>query len=235
MQTITFQKSKILEIFRSIQGEGIYAGARQLFVRFFECNMHCDWCDTPHSIGDTTRKYKEYALADLKNEIVSLWKGCHSVSLTGGEPLMQADVIHELIAILGHAGPKFYLETNGTLPSELTKVIEDVDIIAMDIKMPSSTKCRAFWAEHEEFLKIAVQKETFIKTVISADTDVEDWEKTVELVARVDSSIPVIVQPNTFDLKNNVITKCVEFQEYGSKYLSDVRVLPQMHKFLKLR
>ena len=51
--------ARILEIFKSTQGEGKYVGAWQIFVRFFECNMHCVWCDTPHSIGDTT-------LEDLK-------------------------------------------------------------------------------------------------------------------------------------------------------------------------
>ena len=47
-------KANISEIFQSIQGEGKYAGASQVFVRFFECNMHCAWCDTPHAIGDTS-------------------------------------------------------------------------------------------------------------------------------------------------------------------------------------
>ena len=55
MKTLTEEKvetkANILEVFQSIQGEGKYAGVKQVFVRFFECNMHCVWCDTPHSIG----------------------------------------------------------------------------------------------------------------------------------------------------------------------------------------
>ncbi len=58
-------KAKVLEIFRSIQGEGEYVGVAQVFVRFFECNMHCTWCDTPGSIGDTTRNYQEYTCEQL--------------------------------------------------------------------------------------------------------------------------------------------------------------------------
>ncbi|MDF1532664.1 MAG: 7-carboxy-7-deazaguanine synthase QueE, partial [ANME-2 cluster archaeon] len=37
------------EIFNSIQGEGIFTGMRQVFVRFQGCPLHCDYCDTPQS------------------------------------------------------------------------------------------------------------------------------------------------------------------------------------------
>ena len=80
--------AKILEIFRSIQGEGKYAGVPQVFVRFFECNMHCVWCDTPASIGDGKREYKELALEDVLKQVNALYDHAHSVSITGGEPLL---------------------------------------------------------------------------------------------------------------------------------------------------
>ncbi|MDO8580709.1 MAG: 7-carboxy-7-deazaguanine synthase QueE, partial [Candidatus Omnitrophota bacterium] len=150
-------KANILEIFSSIQGEGKYTGVSQVFVRFFECNMHCVWCDTPHSIGDTTRHYKEYDLESLVKEIDALWTSAHhSISLTGGEPLLQADVIAQLIPHLKRAGRKVYLETNGILPEALQQVISGIDVVAMDIKLPSSTGCQSYWPEHEAFLKIAL-------------------------------------------------------------------------------
>ena len=57
---------------------------------------------------------------------------------------------------LHREGKKIYLDTNGTLPDALAEIIKDIDIIAMDIKLPSSTQQQAFWAEHKEFLKIAI-------------------------------------------------------------------------------
>lgn len=227
-------KAKILEIFRSIQGEGKYAGVKQVFVRFFECNMHCVWCDTPASIGDTTRNYKEVELADLVRQIESLKDGCHSVSLTGGEPLLQADFIKELIPYLKKMDLPVYLETNGICPRELSQVIDQTDIIAMDIKLPSSTKEKPYWKEHEEFLKIALKKDVFIKTVISADTDQQDIVKAVEVVKRVAPNVLFIIQPNTYELRNGLMDKCLDFQDYCLKYLSDVRILPQTHKFMKV-
>src|SRR3989338_5752935 len=106
-------KANILEIFRSIQGEGKYAGVKQVFVRFFECNMHCVWCDTPHSIGDGARHFERCSLDAMVDQISRLWNRCHSVSLTGWEPLVQKDFIKALIPRLKAAGMPVYLETNG--------------------------------------------------------------------------------------------------------------------------
>ena len=227
--------AKILEIFHSIQGEGKYAGVSQVFVRFFECNLHCDWCDTPNSIGDGKREFKEYSPRELFDTIKPLWHNCHSISLTGGEPLLQKDFIKEFIPFLKKAGMRIYLDTNGIFSKELNEVIDDIDIIAMDLKLPSSTKCRAYWEEHKEFLKVAQQKDVFIKAVVTSDTKEEDLETAVGLVAGIDPSIVFFLQPNHFEIRNGALPKCLAFQNYGSRYLKDVRVLPQVHKFIKMR
>jgi 7-carboxy-7-deazaguanine synthase len=227
--------AKILEIFPSIQGEGPYAGVRQVFVRFFECNMHCTWCDTPNSIGDTVRNYKDMSLDEIMGQIRALGAACHSVSLTGGEPLLQKDMIKALMPYITAMGLKNYLETNGTLPEALAHVIDGTDIVAMDIKLPSSTKERAFWPEHEDFLRIAQAKEVFIKTVITNDTADAEVRQAVDLVARVNPGITFILQPNFFEMKNGVVAKCEGLAKESAKYLKDVRIIPQMHKFMKLR
>ncbi|MBI5150719.1 MAG: 7-carboxy-7-deazaguanine synthase QueE [Candidatus Omnitrophica bacterium] len=228
-------KAKISEIFHSIQGEGKYTGHEQVFVRFFECNIRCAWCDTPHSIGDTTRHYRECALEELMAEIRELWPDCHSVSLTGGEPLVQKDFIKALLPSLKKEGMRSYLETNGILDRHLAQIIDDVDIVAMDLKLPSSTKCRPYWEEHAAFLKVARQKEVFIKAVISGDTTKEDVVRSVELVAGVDPGIPLILQPNYFERKNGALDRCLDYQDYCRQYLTDVKVMSQMHKVWKIR
>jgi len=228
-------KANILEIFKSIQGEGKYAGVQQVFVRFFECNMHCVWCDTPHSIGDTTRRFDRYTLDELFREISGHWESCHSVSLTGGEPLMQKDFIKELLPRLKGKKMPVYLETNGIFYKELAELIDDIDIIAMDLKLPSSTKCRSFWQEHKEFLNIARKKDVFIKTVISSETEREDVLRSVDLVAGVDPDMIYILQPNHFDMHDGVMNKCREYQKICFDRLNNVRIIPQMHKVMKVR
>jgi organic radical activating enzyme len=227
--------AKIIEVFRSVQGEGRYVGLPQVFVRLFECNMHCTWCDTPGSIGDGKREYREVTAESLLKQVDELYSGCHSVSITGGEPLLQPDFLKVFCHVLKKSKKMVYLDTNGTLPEALKMIIKDVDIIAMDLKLPSSTKQKAFWYEHKEFLKIAKQKEVFIKAVISLDTSAEDVVKAAKLVAAIDPKILFILQPNYLDLKKGVVALCEDYQKSCAKYLKDVRILPQVHKFMKLR
>jgi 7-carboxy-7-deazaguanine synthase len=227
--------AKITEIFRSIQGEGKYAGVSQVFVRFFGCNMHCVWCDTPASIGDTASRYEEFSLTQVTRQVRKIFPGCHSVSITGGEPLEQAEFLKGFCRDLQWQKKTVYLDTNGTLPNALEGLINDIDIIAMDIKLPSSSREGEFWKEHQEFLKIAARKEVFIKTVVSKETLEEDIIKAAKLVSKVDPRILFILQPNHFQIKNGLVKKCVGWQKSCAKILKDVRILPQMHKFLKLR
>ncbi len=230
-------KAKVLEVFRSIQGEGLYVGVSQVFVRFFECNMHCVWCDTPASIGDTSRRYQEIGLETLQRRTQELYAGCHSVSITGGEPLLQHEFLKDFLPLLRAQGNKVYLETNGTLPGALSEVIDHVDITAMDFKLPSSTGERNFWREHEDFLRIAAHKEVFIKAVVSKTTTDEDVDTAVDLIQSVASSTPLILQPNYFDMndKNGYMDRCVCLRDRCAQTLKDVRLLPQIHKFMKLR
>jgi len=227
--------AKILEIFRSIQGEGKYAGVPQVFVRLFECNMHCVWCDTPASIGDGKREYNEISLEDTLEQVNTIYDNAHSVSITGGEPLLQKDFLKGICHALHQEGKKTYLDTNGTLPDALAEIIRDIDIIAMDIKLPSSTKQKAFWKEHKEFLKIASRREVFVKAVVSLHTRLDDVLKAAKLTAAVDPEILFILQPNYLDMKKGIIEECVGFQKSCAKILKDVRIIPQVHKFMKLR
>lgn len=231
------QTAKISEIFQSIQGEGKYAGVRQVFLRFFGCHMHCSWCDTPDSIGDTTKKFHALTLNEVFDQVRGLYRDCHSVSLTGGEPLLQAEFLQELLPLLRKAKMKAYLETSGVLHNKLRTVIKDIDIISMDIKMPSSTGERPFWKEHAEFLKMAktAKKDVYLKAVVTAKTEKADILKAVSLVQKIDPRLLFILQPNSFELTDGVVAKCEEFQRLCFKALPNTRVIPQMHKFMQIR
>ncbi len=228
-------KANVIEVFDSIQGEGKYAGVQQVFVRLAGCNLDCSWCDSAHARDPKAAGVVEMEALEVWSEIEKNWRGSHSVSLTGGEPLVQKDFLKELLPILKVYKTCVYLETNGTLPEELKEVIDDVDIVSMDIKLPSSTGCRGYWEEHVEFLRVAWGKDVFIKTVISRNTTMEDMVKAVDLVSRGDANIPLFLQPNHFEISDGVIQQCREFQQYALNYLADVRVIPQIHKFLNIR
>jgi len=227
--------AKISEIFSSIQGEGKYAGIYQVFIRFWGCNMHCVWCDTPSSVGDGRRAYTEYSVEDLLDRVDALWGHCHSVSITGGEPLLQAGFLKSFCRALHRENKKIYLDTNGTLPQALAAVIKDVDIIAMDIKLPSSTRQKAYWSRHKEFLQIARRREVFVKAVVALNTRRDQVLKAARLVYAIDPEMTFVLQPNYLDRGKGIIEACVGHQKLCAKILKDVRILPQVHKLMKWR
>jgi len=71
-------KAKIVEVFESIQGEGLYLGEKQIFVRFFGCNLNCNFCDTRPD------RFMEYEPQELFKEIELYQDKYHSISFTGG-------------------------------------------------------------------------------------------------------------------------------------------------------
>jgi organic radical activating enzyme len=220
-----------------LQGEGVFVGARQIFVRFKKCNMECGFCDTPNN-----KRGREYSPAQLLRKIEALDREAgphHSVSITGGEPLVYADFLKEFLPLLKRKGFRVYLETNGTLPEKLKQVIALVDIVAMDFKLPSSTKGRDYWNEHARFLKIASAKKVFVKAVIAAGTKECDIKRAIALIKQVDSRIPFIIQPATPGARSDEMVaqdRLHGFFEMASKNgIKDARVIPQVHKILGIK
>ncbi|MCX5679043.1 MAG: 7-carboxy-7-deazaguanine synthase QueE [Candidatus Omnitrophica bacterium] len=231
------ESAEITEIFSSIQGEGIFAGAKQIFVRFKACNLACSFCDEPRDAAGEI-----YTPASLMNEIRLLTekKGPHhSVSLTGGEPLCYTDFLSSFLPLLSKSGRKSYLETNGTLPGELARVIDLIDIVAMDFKLPSSTGERAFWGEHLEFLKIASKKKVFVKAIVTPETTAEDIRQAVSIIKNLNKHVPFILQPATPVKKSDKEVDTgtlLEFMEIGiDNDLEQIRVMPQVHKIMGIK
>lgn len=217
-------RAKISDIFYSIQGEGLYAGEPQVFVRFYDCIWNCRFCDT------ALNAYEKYTPLELYNQIKRFTQKFHSLCLTGGEPLLYKDFLKQLLRLVKYDGRRTFLETNGILADELKELIDDIDIISMDLKLPSSTGMRDFWKEHARFLKIALKKEVFIKIVFCDDTTRDDIDEAVKLVRKIDKHVPVILQPNSLELSKELLARTREAERYCKKYLMRVEVIPQLHR-----
>jgi 7-carboxy-7-deazaguanine synthase len=243
--------AKMLEIFSSIQGEGLLVGLRQIFLRFYGCNLACSYCDTERNecpefcTIESTPGRRDFIKVENPitiERIIALldrwqhsWPGVHhSISITGGEPLLNYETLLDWLPLLKIRLP-VYLETNGMLPHALARLINFLDYISMDIKIPSTSGYLELWEQHHEFLKIAVRKDVYVKTVISEAT--ENWEiiKACKLISSVDKSIPYILQPLTLISGEIGVgpIKTLELQEVASSYLSEVRIIPQTHKMLR--
>ena len=217
----------IKEIFTSIQGEGPYVGVNQLFIRFCKCNLNCNYCDTDFTGG------MEFFPNSLKEYIKDKIETVHSISLTGGEPLLFADFLMQFLPLVNKP---IYLETNATLPEELEKIIKYVDIISADIKLPSSTGMPELWQRHDEFFKIAEQYcekviDLFAKVVFNSSITDDEIENVVMLCQKY--NLELILQPQT--VKDKIGVNSADINKIFNKFLEKyerTRLIPQVHKFI---
>ncbi|MBN2057624.1 MAG: 7-carboxy-7-deazaguanine synthase QueE [Candidatus Saganbacteria bacterium] len=246
-------EAQLAEVFCSIQGEGLYLGERQIFVRFAGCNLNCQYCDSPQALS-VPKEFKVEVTPgkkDLKqlpnpvtaDQLIELVSGLQkpkgvtqAVVLTGGEPLLQVDFLKNFLPALKQVVPlPVYLETNGVLPGHLAEIIDLVDIIAFDIKLPSATGLSEYWREHEKALATAYHKEVFVKIVFSRESKVTEMDQAVSLIAAVDEKIPLVLQPVSphGPVKHRPNPdQILAMQAVARRKLSTVRVIPQTHKLL---
>jgi 7-carboxy-7-deazaguanine synthase len=218
-------KSRITEIFHSLQGEGMYLGEPTTFVRFAGCNLDCSYCDTP--LAKAGDKVIEMDLPEAAAKITGLTAPGDFVSFTGGEPLLQADFIVALIPGLKERGYRLYLETNGTLFKELAAIISGMDVVAMDIKPPSACG-KDLWEVQRQFLEAAKDK-AFVKMVICDKTTTEEVEQAARMIAAVDKKLVLILQPAEGTNAPGMQT-VRRYQALAGEQLQNVSIIRQMHK-----
>jgi 7-carboxy-7-deazaguanine synthase len=149
----------IIEIFASVQGETTLAGLPTTFIRLAACNLRCVWCDTTYSFGRGTPQ--------LIGDILSIVRsnGCNCVCVTGGEPLLQDNVI-PLMKQLCDEGYLVSIETSGSLP---TDAIDPRVRVILDIKCPGSgMESKNHW-QNISYLRAHDE----VKFVIADKTDYE--------------------------------------------------------------
>ena len=240
-------ETNVIEIFSSVQGEGKYVGCRQLFVRFEGCNLDCQFCDTENTPGTHpiceietypgSRRFSQ-AINPLEASEVAAYINRfitevphQAISLTGGEPLLQSAFIKEMLSLVN--GCSVMLETNGTLPDRLASIIDYIDIISMDIKLPQMIG-KEYWAQHKRFLEIASSKDVYVKLVAPVNIDMDDFQRSVDMVCCVNEAIPFILQPVTpmNGVESPSPELMLELQQQALEKLSDVRVIPQTHRMM---
>jgi 7-carboxy-7-deazaguanine synthase len=119
----------VKECFLTLQGEGVQAGSRAVFLRFAGCNLwsgreqdradaQCRFCDTDF-VGTDGEGGGKFADAEtLAAHVEAMWGSGQErrlVVITGGEPMLQLDA--ELIDALHGRGFRVAVESNGTLPA----------------------------------------------------------------------------------------------------------------------
>ena len=144
---------RVIEIFKSLQGEGYNTGKEVIFIRFVGCNLACPWCDTPQD------NYTEMSLVGIVCAVREL--ECKSVIITGGEPFVQ-DGLNDLLLGLKALGYWIGIETNGTVnPPERWRFWK-YNYIATSPKTGSS---------------IRIQEADEVRVVVSPEVTTEDCRR----------------------------------------------------------
>jgi organic radical activating enzyme len=241
---------RLIEVFSSLQGEGVLIGRRQLFVRLAGCNLDCAYCDTDFQAGPVwnaefkagerqSGEYPNPASPETLTELICNWRPLaarhHSLALTGGEPLIQAQELANWLPSVSHLLP-VYLETNGTLPDALSAVLPFITFVSMDIKLASATGVATPWDAHVDFLSRARSKACQVKVVIDEQTAGEDVIDAAHFMRRHGDGIPLVLQPRTV-AGRPVLTgqRLLLLQDVAAAEYSDTLVIPQVHPLLDLR
>jgi 7-carboxy-7-deazaguanine synthase len=153
---------RLTEIFHSLQGEGASVGWRTVFVRLTGCPLRCGYCDTAYAFkgGDW------WEIEDIL-EAVAQYEARH-VTVTGGEPLAQAECVHLLMALCD-AGYQVSLETSGAID---ISTVDPRVVRVMDLKTPGSGEMDKNLYANIEHLRAADQ----VKFVITDEADYQ-WSR----------------------------------------------------------
>jgi organic radical activating enzyme len=233
-------KVRLFEIFTSVEGEGILYGTKTLFVRLAGCPFNCFYCDTKESLPLDSGT--EYSIDDANQLIDSNLKNqTYKVNFTGGDPLIQ----HQAVALLAkHVQDKkipTYLESSCFDIDRFNHVLPFIDIVKIEFKSKDSDFVDS---QHYENLightmkclesSVKSKKTTYIKIVVSSKTQPNEFKKLVKEIFNIISKDDIdgfIIQP-TYGISEPSLDLLLELYDLVFPHYIDVKVVPQLHKFI---
>jgi 7-carboxy-7-deazaguanine synthase len=203
---------KVNEIFFSVQGESTWAGLPCVFVRLTGCDSRCSYCDTEYAFYEGVKR----SLDEVFSEVLDF--DCPLVEMTGGEPLLQKNVL-PLMTALCNSDRTVLIETSGA--HDISRIDPRVHRI-MDLKTPSSGE-----AHRNLYSNIAcLNRRDEVKFVIGSREDYQ-WSRELieghDLAGRVNA---VLLSP---------VFGCIEPRQIVEWMLEDrlpARFQLQIHKFI---
>lgn len=258
-------RTPIHEVFASIQGEGLFVGQPQVFVRLDGCPLRCAWCDTPETWGlpsaersganwDAGRTRSWCTAGEVARYIEELDpSGRKTLSVTGGEPLMWPEFLKELRAAFPDR--RLHLETAGAFPRSLEAVLPHVDHVSADLKLPQDlappvplhgspdshetapANASEWAAARRAVLALLSDRAACLKLILAGGHTPDVYEELLDDVARLAPALPLFLQPAT-PIRATLAPDedlVARVAEAGLARGLELRVLPQLHVLLGIR
>jgi len=170
--------------------------------------------------------------------------------VTGGEPLLWPDFIRELASLIG--ARRLHLETSGVDGDALERVLDVVDHVSLDLKLPldldppvpvAEAPARpvphgdSAWAEARARALVAVRgRDACGKLIVRGGVEATAFEPILDDVADLDRELPLVIQPVTpmrgVDRPDRALLEALVDRALEREL--DVRVVPQIHPGLGL-
>lgn len=182
-------KIPMVEIFETVEGEGLKAGFPTVFVRLFGCNLRCTWCDTPYSYPPHQAE-RVMTIAEIMQEVSSY--SARHICLTGGEPLLYKErsalLIESLLTLPGLMD--LHIETNGAIDLRyfLERFTDDQPRYIMDYKLHDSGEKERMIDHNLELLR----RQDELKFVIGSETD---FFEAKEIIQENDIKAQILFSP----------------------------------------
>ncbi|MDD3239140.1 MAG: putative 7-carboxy-7-deazaguanine synthase QueE [Lachnospira sp.] len=212
---------KVVEKFISINGEGTRAGELAVFIRFKGCNLNCSYCDTKWA-NETDCTYEEMSPEDICEYVIGT--GVKNVTLTGGEPLLQQDILLLIDHLLNKSDMRVEIETNGAV--DIVPIANTFDserlVFTMDYKLPSSGCEKKMMFSNMDILR----KQDTVKFVSGSIEDLECAREIIEEY-HLTEKCHVYFSPVFGSIEP------VQIVDYMIKHkMNNVRLQIQMHKVI---
>ena len=166
---------RIVEIFHSLQGEGLLVGAPSVFLRIAGCPLKCKWCDTKYAWDKNAGE--EYTIKKIIEQVTNYH--CDHIVVTGGEPMTNPE-LPLLLAELKKAGLHITIETAGF--EYLQKL--PCDLMSISPKLTNSGQKSHL--DIEALTKLINEYEYQLKFVIDTPDDLAEVKQLIKQIGNVE-------------------------------------------------
>lgn len=206
---------KVVEIFNSIEGEGKRAGLPCTFIRLYGCNLNCAYCDSRYACEDDNNAFV-MSIDEILEQVK--FYGCKTITITGGEPLLQPGV-YDLIKKLLVWGCWVNVETNGTIDPEYRPMYDPI-FYTMDYKTGASGMSTMM--NDDAFRSLT--RNDVLKFVVGS---IDDLNQALEIVEKFNPSAEIYVSPVFGQIEPSEIVNFIRTHK-----LWKWQVQLQLHKYI---
>lgn len=206
---------RVIEIFDSIDGEGVFTGCLATFIRLGGCNMRCSYCDTGYALN--AKDGAEMSIDDIVCRAKLI--GNTHITLTGGEPLINPDSLR-LVSALCDAGFIVNIETNGSV--DVTLFQNDKTVITMDYKTISSGENKKM-----SIGRINTLRKCDVLKIVCEESDFCDI---TAMLLKIKTEATVFISPVFGKIEPKILVSFAK--KLRNCGLKNIRVQVQLHKII---